>query len=298
MIMIRRAAVLVFALALHPVVAAAQDTVFTVTAASADVYKGPTTVTPVIGHATRGAVLPVTRNLGSWAKVAWPDAPDGIGYVHLTMGRLTPSKGEPTAPVARAPQATAVQTAAASSAARTTSPAPARQLPRDHQMVVTDSTGATISHMLGVGGGVGSTGSFGAAARAWHNNRIGFQVSFGRDTMTSDVAAGRVTAMQVEPAVLFALFDHVSDYVWIRPYVGSGVSFQHQTLKVSTSDVANQSSENGVGYRLFGGSELTFAGAQRFGLSVEFGYRHAPAPFPGFEPDSMNASLVGHWYVK
>lgn len=297
--MIRRAAIVVLALTLNPVVAAAQDTVFTVTAASADVFKGPTTVTPVIGHAKRGAVLPVTRNLGSWAKVAWPDAPDGIGYVHMTMGRLTPAKGEAAAvDPARTPAPMTVQTAGASSAARGTSASPARQLPRDHQMVVTDSTGAAISHILGIGGGVGSTGSFGAAARAWHNNRIGFQVSIGRDTMTSDVAAGRVTAMQIEPAVLFALFDHVSDYIWVRPYAGSGVSFQHQSLQVSGADAASQSSDNGIGYRLFGGSELTFAGMQRFGLSVEFGYRHVPSPFQGFEADSVSGALVGHWYIK
>ena len=296
--MIRRAAlVIILALTLHAAPVQAQDTVLTVTAASADVYKGPTTVTPVIGHAKRGAVLPVTRNLGSWAKVAWPDAPDGIGYVHLTMGRLAPATPEPAAPKVANPASNPQRPVADARSARGMSPSPARQLPRD-QMVVTDSSGAKISHLVGVGGGVGSNGSFGAAARAWHNNRIGFQVSIGRDTMTSDVAAGRVTATQVEPAVLFALFDHVSDYIWIRPYLGSGVSFQHQSLKVSASDVASQASDNGVGYRLFGGSELTFAGMQRFGLSVELGYRHAPASFEGFEADKVSGALVGHWYVR
>jgi outer membrane protein W len=149
-----------------------------------------------------------------------------------------------------------------------------------------------------VGGAVGSTGGFAATARAWRKNRFGVQVSLGRDTMTSDAAAGRVTAVQVEPAFLFALFDHVSDYVWFRPYVGTGLSFHHQTLKVSSADVASQASDNGVGYRLFAGSELTFASMQRFGLSVEFGYRDVPAPFEGFEPGKVSGALVGHWYVK
>jgi len=296
--MIRRAAAVAIALTLYSAPVVAQDTVLTVTAASADVYKGPTTVTPVIGHAKRGAVLPVTRNLRSWAKVAWPDAPDGIGYVHLTMGRLTPGKAE-------LPVTTATRTSASSPAripadpafGAATQAAPVHQAPRD-QMVVRDSTGATISHVVGIGGGVGSTGGFGATARGWHKNRFGFQVTFARDTMTSDVAAGRVTAMQVEPAVLFALFDHVSDYVWFRPYVGSGVSFHHQSLKVSASDGASQASENGVGYRLFAGSELTFAGMQRFGLSVEVGYRDVPTPFQGFEPGKVSAALVGNWYIK
>ena len=45
---------------------------------SADVYKGPSNVTPVVGHVSRGTAMPVLRNLGSWIKVSWPAAPDGI----------------------------------------------------------------------------------------------------------------------------------------------------------------------------------------------------------------------------
>ena len=292
--MIRRAAAVVLALTLNPALVAAQDTILTVTVPSADVYKGPTTVAPVIGRAARGTVLPVSRNLGSWAKVAWPDAPDGIGYVHLTMGRLTGSKMEPSAGnlVPRTSGDSAQATAPMVSAA------PARQAPRDQIVVSDESTGAPISHLFGVGARVESTRSFGATARVWRNDRIGIQGSFARDAMTSDVAPGRVTSMQVEPGVVFALFDHVSDYVWIRPYIGSGVSFHHQSLRVSASDAPVVASDNGFGYRVFGGSELTFASVQRFGLSVEFGYRRVPAPFPGFEASKLSASLAGHWYVK
>ena len=291
--MIRRAAAVALALALNPALVAAQDTVFTVTAPSADVYKGPTNVTPVIGRAPRGTVLPVTRNLGSWAKVAWPDAPDGIGYVHLTMGRLTSSKAEP-------PAASVVRrtTADPGPATPAMSPQPARQLPRDRMVVIDEATGAPISHMFGVGGRVESTRSFGATARMWRNDRVGIQVALARDAMTSDVTAGRVTSMHVEPGVVFALFDHVSDYIWTRPYVGSGVSFHHQSLKVSASDGEVAASDNGVGYRLFVGSELTFPTAQRFGLSIEFGYRRVPAPFQGFEAGKLSAALAGHWYIK
>ena len=66
--------------------------------------------------------------------------------------------------------------------------------------------------------------SFGATARAWRSDRLGIQLAFTRDAMTSDVAAGRVTSIRFEPGVVYALFDHVSDYVWIRPYVGSVLS--------------------------------------------------------------------------
>ena len=86
--MFRRAAAVVLALTLNPALLRAQDTVLTVTVPSADVYKGPSNVTPVIGHVPRGTVLNVSRNLGGWVKIAWPDAQDGLGYVRASMGRV------------------------------------------------------------------------------------------------------------------------------------------------------------------------------------------------------------------
>ena len=85
--------------------------------------------------------------------------------------------------------------------------------------------------------------------------------------MTSGVAAGRVTSI-VRPGVIYSLLDHVSDYVWIRPYVGSVLSFRHQTLK-APAPAATESSDNGIGFRVFGGSELTFAAVRWLGLSGE-----------------------------
>jgi hypothetical protein len=116
--------------------------------------------------------------------------------------------------------------------------------------------------------------------------------------MTSAVAPGRVTSMQIESAAVYSLFDRVTDYVWIRPYVGSGVTFHHQNLKVSSPDALGASSANGWGFRAFGGGELTFASVQRFGLSVELGYRRVPTLFPGFETGRLSTSLAGHWYIK
>jgi hypothetical protein len=289
--MIRRIAAVIFALTIHPALLHAQDTVVTITVESADVYKGPSNVTPVVGHAARGVVLPVTRNLGSWLKVPWPGTPDGVGYVHVTMGRLgapgrvvPATKASPAAP--QAPSATAPQTTIA---------------PRPHtgtaeQTVVrSQQDGTTISHVLGLGGQLGSMSSFGATARAWRGNRLGFQLGVTRDVMTSDSAAGRVTSVQFEPAVVYALLDDVRDYVWIRPYVGSGLSFRHQTFK---DPALPQASDTGLGVRVFGGTELTFASVTQFGLSVEVGYRPLPTAFPGFEAKPFVASIAGHWYIK
>jgi hypothetical protein len=294
--MVRRMAAVVLALTLNPVPARAQDAVLTVTVLSADVHKGPSTVTPVIGHVPRGTVLPVSRNLGSWAKVAWPNTPEGVGYVHVTMGRLGPSTADASA-ANMSPRTSSAPASAISAPAPVTTTNPPTHRPTERMAVRGDLNGAPITHIFGVGGLVGSMSSFGATARAWRSDHLGIQLAFARDAMTSDVAPGRVTSIRFEPGVVYGLFDHVSAYVWIRPYVGSLLSFRHQTLKGLTP-AAEPASDNNIGFRVFGGGELTFAGAPRFGLSAELGYRRFPTPFLGFEADRLSVSLAGHWYIK
>jgi hypothetical protein len=295
--MIRRAAVLVLLLTLRPTLLHAQDTVLTVTVLSADVHKGPSTVTPIIGHASRGTVLPVARNLGSWAKVPWPDAPDGVGYVHVTMGRLSPPDAD-AAPAATAstrppePGSTPIPMATTTITPRPRTSGGERVVLRGEH----DST--SISHTVGVGGLVGSLNTFGATARAWRNNHLGLQMGLTRDVMRSDVAAARVTSMQFESGVVYALFDRVSDYVWIRPYVGSALSVRHQTLTLPVPDPTAHEPDNGIGFRVFGGTELTFATVTRLGVSTEIGYRRFPSPFPGFGAERLSVSIAGHWYIK
>jgi hypothetical protein len=159
-------------------------------------------------------------------------------------------------------------------------------------------TDAPITHIVGLGGLVASRSSFGATARAWRTDHLGIQLAVARDALSSDVAAGRVTSVRLEPGIVYGLFDHVSDYVWIRPYVGSVVSFRHDTLRVSAPAALKPVSDNSIGYRVFGGSELTFAGLPRFGVSAELGYRRFSTPFPAFEADRFTVSIAGHWYIK
>jgi hypothetical protein len=302
--MVRRMAAVVLALTLNPTSVHAQEAVLTVTVPSADVHKGPSTVTTVIGHVSRGTVLSVSRNLGSWAKVTWPDAPEGVAYVHVTMGRLGPSDGSTAnmSPRTSSGSASAPFTAASATSApasETTIP-PVTRKPAGERMAVRGELSDTpITHIFGVGGLVGPMSSFGATARAWRNDHLGIQLAFARDAMTSDVAAGRVTSIRFEPGVVYALFDRVTDYVWFRPYVGSGLSVRHQTWKLSGPAALEPASDNSMGFRVFGGSELTFAGLQRFGLSAELGYRRFPTTlFPDFETDRLSVSIAGHWYIK
>ena len=134
--MVRRIAAVVLALTLNPALVRAQDTVLTVTVPSADVYKGPSTVTPVIGHVSRGTVLPVSRNLGSWVKIAWPDAPDGVGYVHVTMGRLGPPSADASAAKTSARTSPAPASATSAPASATTTIPPVTRRPAGERMAV------------------------------------------------------------------------------------------------------------------------------------------------------------------
>jgi len=288
--MIRRIAAVVLTLALTPALVHAQDTVLTVTAPSADVYKAPSNVTPIVGHASRGAVLPVSRNLGSWVKVAWPGAPDGVGYVHVTMGTLRPASGAAPASGMSPRVAPAASASAPVSPART--PAPTRAVARPAVNKTPEA------HLLGVGALIGPMSTVGASARAWRDDRLGFQLALTRDAMSSDLAGNRVTSMQIEPGVVYGLLDHVTDYVWLRPYVGAALSLRRETLRFPTATGVEPVSDSGVGLRLFGGTEFTFASVPQLGLSVDLGYRHVPTPFVGFEADRFSAAIAGHWYIK
>ena len=289
--MIRRIAAVALALILNPVFLHAQDTVFTVTVPTATVYKGPSNVTPVIGRVSSGTELSVSRNLGGWVKVAWPAAEDGIGYVRMSMGRIGgPEVSASATNASRPSSASAAAATTTASAARTSAP---QQIPPRGQPRVRD-----ISHIFGIGASLVPMSGVGATARGWHKNHLGIQVAFMRDAMTSDVAAGRVTSMQFEPGVEYAPFDRVSDYLWFRPYIGSAVSIVRQTLTIASPVARPSVSDSGLGVRVYGGGELTFASMPQFGVSADLGYRHLPAPFAGFKADPLSLSLAGHWYIK
>jgi len=287
---------IVFALMLTPAAVHAQDGTFTVAAASADVHKGPSIVTPVIGHVARGAALPVSRNLGSWVRIAWPGAPDGVGYLHVTTGRLSGSAPQPSAIPASSPVSSPRAAPTSTPAPVSSAPPPART-PGKTSVGVQGAHGVTsISHVIGVGALVQSARSFGATGRAWRGDRFGLDFRMTRATTNRD-AAGRMTTLEFEPRFVYGLFDRVGDYVWIRPYVGSGVIFGHHTL-TDVSPATTAATESGLRLGVFGGGELTFASATPFGLSVEVGYRPSSTPFPGFETDRVRLSIAGHWYVK
>jgi hypothetical protein len=272
----------------------AQDLQFTVTQSSVDVYKSPSTGSPVIGKAARGRVLDVTRELGSWVKIVWPEAADGAGYLHVTFGTLahrsaaasgagTGTSAAPTAAPAPAPAA------AASSSHLGLQPGP-RSLAR--------STISLPPHNLGVGARLGTRAlGFAATGRAWASGPLGVQLEVGRTTYSSAFLTDRVSTMQLAPSVIYALPNLVTNALWTRPYVGGGLNIYRSTLRSVPAGVSS-AVDTGLGAQIVGGAEFTLASLPQLALSADLRHAWAPTPFSGFEMGGMGVSVSAHWYVR
>jgi hypothetical protein len=300
--MFRHAAAVAVVLCLTPSWLGAQGATLTVGAAPADVHKAPSTGSPVIGQARRGTVLNVTRELGSWVKVTWPDAPEGA-YVHVSMGSPARASASPSNGV---PQFIPPLSAA------TRVPAPAPATVRDEVSRIDQRLGSgepaemvgvnPATHVVGFGGLIGRSASgFGASARAWRRNLIGFQLQAARYTVASAVRPGGLTSLHLAPSVLYSLPDRVTDYLWVRPYVGTGIHLRRQTLTGSAAPaalVAGSASRTGIGAQAFGGGELTFSAMPPFALSADVGYQWSRMPVEGFRIGGVGLTVSGHWYLR
>jgi len=304
--MIRKAAAVVVVLCLSSASLHAQSTKLTVSAASAPVYKSPSVGSPVIGKAQHGAALDVTREVGDWVKVTWPTAPDGFGYVRTNVGSI--SRGVATTASVRPASASTASRAVASPAPRASeasrgaaTPVPSSRI--DQQPLTRPSAPSPAkvitppTHTLGFGARMGgSTFGLGASLRGWSRGHLGMQLDVSHYSMTSPIEIGTVSATQFGPSVLYSMHDRITDHVWMRPYLGAGADWAHATLSEVTPGFST--STNTLGGKVFVGSEFMFSNAPQFGLSLDAGYYHMPAPFVGFEPKGFGAAAAAHWYFK
>jgi hypothetical protein len=312
--MIRQAAAVVVALCLSTSPLYAQTTRLTVSAAAANVHKSPSAGSPVIAKVPNGTVLVVTREVGDWVKIVWPDAADRVGYVRVATGTIARG-GE--APNNKPATATAANRATpsgdrntpsgnrgtATAAAQTPAPVPARaaQVPVSGNPSA-PSPARTIyvapTHVLGVGAVAGgSTMGFGGSARMWSKKRLGAQLEVSRYSYDSVDFLSRATATDIAPAVLYSFRDKVGDYLWIRPYAGLAAHIGHSSRTDLIFPDATESA-NTFGARVFFGGEMAFSSLPQFALSADVGYYKLPEPFVGFEPGGLGFSISGHWYVK
>lgn len=271
-----RSWIAILLLLVGPARLSAQNAEFRVETASASVHKAPSIASPVIGQARQGVALEVTRDLGSWVKVPWPDAADGVGYLHVSTGART---GMAALKAITEPAAQAVVTA-------------------NRPVALTPRYVVPPAHIVGLGGQVGgSTIGAGINARTWFHNRLGLQLEVSRTSLTSPVASDRMTATQFAPSLLYSISNLMSDYVWVRPYLGAGPRVVRRTLSVGPQSGAAVS-ESSVGLQTFGGGEFTFAGLPRFSMSADLRYGWIEHTAPAFDLDGLGFSLSAHWYVK
>jgi len=272
-----------------------QSTALTVKT-SADVHKSPTTASPVVGKAPVGAVLDITRNLGSWVQVPWPAGENGVAYVHVNAGTI----GRRIVPVgaASAPQTPA--SAASAPATPLAAMAPAEPSSGSNRPGANGSVYVSLPrHVIGLGGRMSAAApGFGGTARTWWRNRLGLQFEMSRYRFDSVATPGHVTSLQFNPSVLYSLPDSVAAGLWLRPYVGGGGSLYRATVNDPAVLVADIVTEKGLGFQTFGGVEATFAGMPRFAVSADVGYRWSHTSLGGLEPRKIGVSLAGHWYVK
>jgi hypothetical protein len=290
------AAAIALVFTLSPSWLSAQSTTFTVTTESASIHKAPSTGSAVIGHVARGRMLPVTRELGSWVQVSWPEADNGAGYLNLSWGTLgnRSTAADPT----RSAATTSPRPATSAGTAPVTAAQAAQARAVEPGAALRPVYAPPASHALGLGARMGNSPmGFGVGARAWRRKGFGAQVDVSRYALDSAVTAQHLTSFEIEPSVTFALADKVGDYLWVRPYVGSGVMIQRQSLNNGQPGAVNTTS-NGWGWQAFAGGEMTFAGAPQFAVSADVGYRRLNTPVEGFDLGGVGLSVSAHWYVK
>jgi hypothetical protein len=295
--MIRHAAAVAIVLLLSPSWVTAQSTELTVNVSSASVHKAPSTSSPVIGQAARGARLQVTRNVGDWVKVAWPSAADGVGYVRVSMGSVANGSVTSAAPVPN--NANAKSGAVQPTPRVVTTPVVAVEPTQTGNRLpvrTTTSSSSGTTHNFGVGALMGGPAlGLGVTTRGWAHRRLGVQFDLTHYTVSSPIDLGSMSSTEFGPSVLFSFNDHVADYTWLRPYIGAGMNFYKSSL---TSPLLGDMSDSRYGSQMFGGGELSFASAPQFAISTQVSYRWFNEPRQGYDLGGVGVSLAGHWYVK
>ena len=262
----------------------------TVKASAADVHKGPTVASPVVGTARSGMVLEIRRNLGSWVEVPWPNTESGFAFVHVNTGTIARRSG--AAPLngseAAVAQIHAVAAAATAASAASSNGRAAAGQPMVMSQAAAQSPSyvALPEHRIGMGALMNpSQPRFGVTARTWWQHGLGVQFHVSRPQLES--ADGRLmTSTQLAPSALYALPDAVTNAVWLRPYVGGGPRFYRANMRTA------------LGYETFGGAEATLAAIPQFALSFDMGYRWVRPSFDGFDTYFMagTPSLLSEWF--
>jgi hypothetical protein len=154
-------------------------------------------------------------------------------------------------------------------------------------VVARAGTSTPLTHRLGIGAGMlsGTPNGFAATARLWRSERIGVRVDVARYAVPV-LPAGSYTTLHVEPSLLVSTSDRVTNYFWFRPYAGGGISLRRHAP------------ERPIGVQLFGGTEVSFAGAPQLALSADVGYRSRQSALDTLRIGGYGVTVSAHWYVR
>jgi opacity protein-like surface antigen len=156
-----------------------------------------------------------------------------------------------------------------------------------------------VPHLLGIGGGMmaASPVGFGVTARAWRWNRLGLRMDLSRQS--EGISTGtRGSSLRFEPSALVLLNDFITNYVWFRPYAGGGIGVRHQTFTTGLTGTSTSTSDNSMGYQLFGGTEVTVANAPQLAISADLIYRSHGSTYDVFDTGGVGLGLSAHWYFR
>ena len=283
-------------------IAGAEMSELTVKIATAEVHKFPTIAAPVIGSVRNGTVIEVTRNLGSWVEVPWPQGEGGRAFIHVNAGAITRRAADPNRPAA--PTASLSNGAPASSGPGMGATAGAATPSVMGSAVSHPHSGRQLyvmlpSHVFGFGGLISTSApGFGGTVRVWSDHRFGVQVEASRHVLRSADAAGQVNTFEMAPSVMYSLPGLATETVWLRPYAGGGMSWRRASWGALAPLPEGGLPANSTGFHAFGGLETTLPGMPQFALGVDVGYQKWRTSFGAFEPNNVRFSLSGHWYVK
>jgi hypothetical protein len=265
-----------------------QDALFVVTTPSADVHKGPSTASAVIGKAPRGKSLAVVRELGSWVSVSWPDGDGGVGYLHVAWGTI--SRGTDA-------QAAFAKGATGTVSPSDSSPSAVQVVQAPNPTGLSQPAPSLPSHIVGLGARIGTRAlGFAATGRAWTRGSFGAQIEAGQTTYTNAFTTAQVKSLQFAPSLIYSPSNVVTNAVWVRPYIGGGLNIYRSTLRNTL--VGADLVDSGLGSQLFGGGEFTWANLPQLAVSADLRQLWAPTPFTGFDAGGFGLSMSAHWYVR
>jgi len=131
--------------------------------------------------------------------------------------------------------------------------------------------------------------------RFWTESKFGFEAGYGQ----------RYGWKEVPISALYTLAHINTDSVYIRPYVGGGISINSIPSGYScsgdweTGDIScGISSATKIGGQGFGGVEFTFTAVPRLSLGVDVGHWRVPSGYKGLSFSETGIKFNVHYYLK